>query len=162
MSRVVAAHDYVGSVATVVRGAKLDGCPAAYPPLGVALADVVERSGVGDDVDVVTSVPVPARRRRRRGFDHAGILARVVARDLGLPYRSLLAVAGRAVDRGAGGPDVGVTRMLARGAVSGHVLLVDDVVTTGATVVTAARALVGAGARRVSVAAVARAGRHGP
>lgn len=155
----VAAHDYAGPVAVAVRAAKLEGCVGAYEPMGVDLARAVQAADVAD-VDLVTSIPVPRRRRRRRGFDHAARLAGPVAVGLGLSPTALMRVAGRAPDRGAG--EDGVAEMVPAGPVDGHVLLVDDVVTTGATVRAAARCLVDAGARRVTVAVVGRAGRHGP
>lgn len=162
VAEVVAAHDYGGSVAAAIRGAKIEGCPGAYPPLARALAAVPRVRDLAPTVDVVTSVPVPTRRRRRRGFDHAALLAGVVATELDRPVATMLSVTGRAADRGAGGPQVEVAGMEPTGCASGHVLLVDDVVTTGATARAAGAVLVRAGATRVSVAAVARAGTHAP
>lgn len=159
VSRVIAPYRYSGVVAAVVRGAKLDGCPDAYRPLGHDLARAVVHHDVSG-IDVVTGIPVPARRRRRRGFDHAALLAATVGNDLDLPVDVLLDVVGAAGDRGAGGASVAVAEMTARGSRPGHVLVVDDVVTTGATVRVAAAALVAAGADLVTVAAVARAGGH--
>lgn len=159
VAEVVAAFDYRGAVAAAIRAAKLEPCPGAYGPLGRAVASSVVAHSMPDP-DVVTSVPVPRRRRRRRGFDHAALLAQAVAADLHRPFVPLLAVAGRAPDRGAGGAGAVVAGMTACGSVHGHVLLVDDVVTTGATVRVAAAALVAAGATRVTVATVARAGGH--
>lgn len=107
--------------------------------------------------DVVTWAPTTAVRRRARGFDHAELLARAVARHLDRPCRSLL-------DRRAGPPQTGrplAERRVgpcleARSPVSGHVLVVDDVITSGATCAAAAAALRAAGAARVTVLAAAR------
>lgn len=113
-------------------------------------------------------VPVPAhpRRLRGRGFNPAGVLARGVARGLGaaLAPRGLVATRyvppAKAASRGA-------RRRRVSGVFRGHptklrgraVLLVDDVVTTGATLAAATRALRRAGAAEVHVAALARVGR---
>jgi len=108
--------------------------------------------------DLVTWAPTTPARVRARGFDQARLLAGAVARDLGLPCRPLLrrasgpAQTGRdAVSRYAG-PGFAARRRLA----GRRVLLVDDVVTTGATVAAAARALREAEAAEVHVLAAAR------
>jgi predicted amidophosphoribosyltransferase len=123
-------------------------------PLGVAMAELV---GLGA-ADVVTWAPTADRRRRSRGYDQAEVLARSVARSLGVPCRRLL----RRTDRG--GPQTGRRRAerLARApsfaatrAVNGTVLVVDDVVTTGATLHAASAALLAAGAGAVRAVAAA-------
>lgn len=112
---------------------------------------------VADLPDVVTWAPTTAERRRRRGFDHAELLARAVAHHLGRPCRPLL-------DRAPGPPQTGRPlagrrtgpRLVASVRPPAHVLVVDDVVTSGATCSAAARALKGAGAGVVDVVAAAR------
>src|SRR4051812_39574321 len=107
-------------------------------------------------VDVVTWAPTSADRRRRRGFDQAQLLARAVARALQRPCRPLLR-------RGPGGPQTGRSqaercagpRFDAAPVHGSTVLVVDDVVTTGATLGAAARALTDAGAAMVLGAALA-------
>jgi ComF family protein len=126
---------------------------AALSSLAAAMARRVERGSV----DVVTWVPTSAERRHRRGFDHAELLARAVARALGLPCRSLLrrrpgpAQTGRSLAGRRRGPSFD-----AKGKQFRRVLVVDDVVTSGATVTAAARALRMAGAEHVWVVAAAR------
>ena len=109
------------------------------------------------DIDLVTWAPTSARRVRRRGYDQAEAIARAVARQLGVPCRRLLY-------RAHGTPQTGKTRserlvgpaFRARQPRHGlAVLVVDDVVTTGATLRTAADALRSAGVDRVELAAAA-------
>jgi predicted amidophosphoribosyltransferase len=109
--------------------------------------------------DVVSWVPTTPGRRRARGFDHGRLLAVAVARRLGVPCRPLLvrlpgpAQTGRTRAERLAGPRLVV---LGRVAVPARVLLVDDVVTTGATLSSAARALHAAGAEEVAAVAAAR------
>jgi predicted amidophosphoribosyltransferase len=144
----VAVYDYRGTIAAAVAAAKLAGGTAAWPVLGAILGR--RQAAAGSDADVVTFVTTPAVRVRARGVDHARLLATEVARHLRTPVRPLL-------DVGPGRAD----RYRARSALPGtHVLLVDDVLTTGATAWRAAAALRAAGAGRVELAVLARAGTH--
>jgi ComF family protein len=119
--------------------------------------------------DSVVPVPMAWRRRRRRGFNQAELLARVAADALRVP---LLARSLRR--RGARPPQAGLGRearfanvrdaFAAEDGVFGRAtLLVDDVATTGATLAACAAALRAAGARRVTALVIAATdeGRHG-
>lgn len=111
---------------------------------------------------IVTWAPTSDRRRRGRGFDQAELLARAVSRRRGLRVSRLL-------HRLPGTAQAGLTaserrvnpQFVARRAVRGPVLLIDDVATTGATLSAAAAALRGAGVSSVHGLVVARALRPG-
>ena len=109
------------------------------------------------EADVVTWAPTSAQRRRQRGHDQAELIARAVARQIHKPCRSLLVNESFATQTGA----ARAQRLCApqfrgrRCRRYRHVMIVDDVVTTGATLRAAAHALCVAGASRVSMLAVA-------
>jgi predicted amidophosphoribosyltransferase len=126
---------------------------AALPGLAAAAATLVAPA----EVDVVTWAPTTAARRRSRGFDQSELLARIVARRLGRPCRRLRTRTGDRTQTGRSAAERWQGPAFApRRAAPGRVLLVDDVVTTGATVATAARTLRLSGASHVVVLALAR------
>lgn len=135
--------------------------PAAIP-LGRLLADALLRAGRPGDL--VVPVPLSSTRLRRRGHNQAEEIARVVARRLGIE-RSPRALQRRRDTRPQSGLSRARRRRNPRGAfrarrdlVEGRcVILVDDVVTTGATASACARALRRAGALRIVLAAASRA-----
>lgn len=155
-----AAFTYTGIIAQTVVAAKVGGHHAVWPPLGAHLGSVVARCRA--DVDLVVPITTEPGRARRRGFDHALVLAGNVARVLDLPWRRALRTRAHTPDRGRGHH----ARELPPGAIRAthdlggrRVLLVDDVMTTGATVRAAADAVADVGAAHVEVAVLARAGR---
>lgn len=156
------AYRYRGPVAAAVVAGKARGAAAAWPLLGVLLAAAVAERGCG--AEAVTWVPTDPGRCRRRGIDHARVLAGAVAERLGVPAVGLLRVR-------PGRPDQATRparqrRQVDPGAFAplrpagGRVLLVDDVLTTGATARAAVAALRRGGAREVGLAVLARAGDH--
>jgi ComF family protein len=113
-------------------------------------------------VDAVLSMPASAARLRERGYDHALLLARAVdARADGTLLRRWRDTPHQTgLDRAARRANLRGAFMLApgrRSAVQGrHLALVDDVMTTGASVTEASRTLLEAGAASVSLWLLAR------
>lgn len=147
---VIAAHDYRGAVSAAIVTAKLGGARAGWVGLTEGLARRV--AAAAPPVDVVTWVTTDPARARTRGGDHARAIAREVARRSGLPVARLLDARAR-----RGGGDAYRAR---HPLPATDVLLVDDVMTTGATALRAAGALRRAGAGSVVLAVIARAGSH--
>jgi predicted amidophosphoribosyltransferase len=157
---IAALFAYTGAGRDLVAGLKYRNGRAVLGWLGVALARLVPPGAT----EVVTWAPTHPERRRARGYDQAALLARAVAQQLAVPCSRLL----RRTDRA--GPQTGRPRagrlagpaFVATRAVPRAVLLVDDVVTTGATLRGAAQALEAAGARQVVLVAAAATPRPGP
>ena len=156
---VSAAVTYAYPADALVQAFKYGGNHAAGRFLGRALA-----AKTHERPDLVVPIPLATGRLAERGFNQSLELAMVVADRCGLVLES------RALQRcRATRPQVGLSRELrldnVRGAfmadsgrvVGRHVVLVDDVVTTGSTVAAAAQGLRHAGARRVDVWCIARA-----
>ena len=154
---------FTGVVRHALHALKYQGERRLATPLGRAVARRWARAGV--DGDLVVAVPVHVTRARQRGYDQAGLIAEVAAHDLGLPHRPVLdrrraTIAQFDLDReqrstnvlGAFGLRRGVTTPL-RGR---WVVLIDDVMTTGATLSACAAVLMDAGAVAVSAITVAR------
>jgi predicted amidophosphoribosyltransferase len=167
-----AAFAYVGAARELVARVKYRNDRSALRWLAWRTAACLEPVSCG--TALLAWAPTTPGRRRQRGFDHAELLARLVARRLGLPMRRLLvripgpAQTGRSKAERARGPQFSPSPGLARlekvvtsGArtkapTCGSVILVDDVATTGATLAAAARVLHAAGVGEVRGLVAAR------
>lgn len=151
---------YEGAGRELVLALKRGNRRAAVPLIGAALGTAVRNRTAGTNAGPsppagVTWAPTTAERARRRGFDQAELLARALAKHLGIRPT-------RALER-HGGEQMGLTaseRMVnpafaPTARLGGAWVVVDDVVTTGATISGAARALSAAGAGQVIGVAVA-------
>jgi ComF family protein len=141
---------------------KYDGRLDVGARLGRLLADQVPFGP--RDVDLVLPVPLEPQRLRRRGFNQACVLADPVARRLRVPLlHDLLRRHGARAPQ-AGLPEAarwrnveGVFTASGHDVAGARALLVDDVLTTGATVIECVRELRRAGAAAVDVLTLARA-----
>jgi predicted amidophosphoribosyltransferase len=140
---------------------KLGGERRAAP----AMAEIMARATDGLRADVVTFVPSSPASMAERGYNPAEALARPLARTLRVTCRPLLRKIRATADQAELGRDArrrNLSGAFAARGVGGAVLLVDDVMTTGATGDACARALRDAGAVDVVVVTFARAGSDGP
>ncbi|MDR3687389.1 MAG: ComF family protein [Coriobacteriia bacterium] len=127
--------------------------------LGSLLAEQVASAWPGW-AESVTFIPATRAALRRRGFDHGRAIATHVAEQLGLPLSDALVRASAVDQRTLGRVERArnaAGSFSADVAVSGNVLLCDDVFTTGSTLDAAADVLLGSGAEEVRCATVARA-----
>lgn len=154
---------YSGVARACLAALKYDGELRLVEVLAQQMAARWARAGVGGNV--LVPVPVHAARLRQRGFDQAELLARAVGRLLHLPVATVLERATRtaaqhSLGRRARAANVGgafCVRPSAGRQIDGRwIVMIDDVVTTGATLSGCAQALYAAGARAVSGLALAR------
>ena len=158
---VLALGRFEGRLASAVRALKFQGVTRLAEPLAAELAVQVRRRGWRPSA--VTSVPLHHSRLRERGYNQAELLARACASKLGVPWLPLLERPHRtaqqarlATHRRAANTAAAFT--LAADApriMPARILLMDDVLTTGATLEACRRILLAAGADQVWSAAVA-------
>ena len=154
---------FSGTVRRALHALKYSGERRLAGPLGTAVADRWRRAGAGGDL--LVPIPVHARRRAERGYDQAELIAAAAAASLGRPWvpaleRTRATAPQYRLDRrhrAANVDEAFVVRPASVDTVRGRwIVLVDDVVTTGATLCASADALLRAGAFAVSGITVAR------
>lgn len=155
---------YKDKVRASVHRYKFGGCSAYSWRYAALMSDCVENNLDCRSIDVISWIPLSKKRLRQRGYDQARLLAEEIAAKTGLPCRQLLQKiknnSAQSLTRDAKQRRENVAGVYALddGAdVSGlRILLVDDVVTTGATMSEAARILRKAGAKSVFGVTLAR------
>jgi len=173
--RFVRARSYAAYLGPIVRAIvllKFERIDPLASYFGDQLASVAKRHSLAGNAaataDIVVPVPLHRTRERERGFNQAERIARATARRLGLPFKPVLLMRTKAR------PDKHILTneerwRIVRGAFATRpgsqvdnkrVLLVDDVMTTGATLDACAGALLKAGAKSVVGLTVARAVRR--
>ena len=148
---------YEGVAKDLIHALKFERSQASADVVANLLAErLPELGGI-----VITHVPTATSRIRMRGYDQAALIARRLATQLGVEYVPLLSRLGQQ-------RQVGKNRSERRNQMQElfiatkkqppkHVLLIDDVITTGATLEACARILKNAGVKRVSAAVFAAA-----
>jgi ComF family protein len=156
--------EYEGPLRKLIHEFKYSGVTPLAGKLGPLLSGALPRE---QKFDVIVPMPLHWRKRLERGFNQSELLAKFLSERTGIP----VAVGLRR--RKSTAPQAGLTRAQRRTNVAGafevdqrdridgrHVLLIDDVLTTGATASACAAVLKRAGARRVTVLTLARADRR--
>jgi ComF family protein len=160
ISSVHAAFAYQGAARTAVLTLKFRSGRYLVPLMAALIDEHLQSRPL--HADVVVPVALAPKRMRQRGFNQAALLAERVAPALHAPVRGALVREDRPAQVGLGAAErltnlAGAFHCEDPAGVEGkRVVLVDDVVTTGATVSACADTLARAGARRVSVLAFAR------
>ena len=161
LQQIRAAVLFADPASKLIHNLKYNGAFGLAKPLAQMMIDAWDRWHM--PVDLVLPIPLHAERERKRGYNQSALLAREFSEGVALPYAEHALHRTRFTT-----PQVGLTAVerlvnvqdafAADDCVQGrHVLLVDDVCTTGATMAAAADALLAAGARAVSGYCVARA-----
>jgi ComF family protein len=156
----------LGPASTVVHQLKYRGWRALADLMGERMAALRLPEDAQAEATLCVPVPTTPLRRRQRGYNQAELLAATFARCTGRALRPALE------RRSGGGSQTALQPIARRANVAGafrvaaahaaglrraHVLLVDDVLTTGATAAECAHTLVAAGARCVTLVTFARA-----
>ncbi len=162
LERVVAFSLFGGAVAAALRRLKYEERPDLARPLGHLLRRAARDAGLAVGADVEVPVPLHPRRLAERGFNQAALLAaevagerttapRALSRARDTPQQAMLDRAGRLKNVTRAFEAIDPARVRGR-----RVVLVDDVMTTGATLTACAEALLEAGASSVVGLVVAR------
>jgi ComF family protein len=150
---------FEGTARALIHALKYEGRTSVAGDLAARALPALPPACLGG-VEAIVPVPLSAVRRRERGFNQSELLARHISLLVGVPgVRALARVPGGGAQAGSDR----VSRLSLRsgvfvstgGRVPGSALLVDDVLTTGATMAAAAHALRRAGTRNIACFAVA-------
>jgi ComF family protein len=151
LRQVLVYSEYSGLSKELVQRLKFGRTPAAAEHIAQALANLVPQSDC-----VLVPIRTSLSRARQRGYDQSVLITGCLAKQCGLPVADILVHATNTRQLGAKRQERlrqlrGVYRVSRPESVRGcHLTLVDDVMTTGATLDTAATALLQAGAKSVS------------
>lgn len=165
--RALFALGFEGPVRALIHALKYEGRTSVAGDLGSMIAPCLA-GGIRRPVDAVVPIPLHRVRLRERGFNQSSLLAARLAAHVGAPLdptflaRTRATLSQTGLSRSARMENVrGAFEVRRRTLDGAHVLIVDDVVTSGATLAEARRALVNFGASRVTCAAAAGLARDG-
>jgi len=156
LREVVVATPYEAFAEQLIHAYKFERVYAAHGSLARALPQVVHEQVL------IAPVPTITSHIRQRGYDHARVLAKRYAKLCALPYRPFLRRSGQLSQTGKDRATrlnqlEGVFALRGSMPKGAHILLVDDVMTTGATLEQCAKVLHKGGAASISAVVFARA-----
>lgn len=151
LKRVWVASVYKDLTKKLVHKMKLNSCRQACSVVATRLEEIAPYY---DKSVVITYVPTSTKRVRERGFDHARLIAKTFAKKRGLQTRNLLL---RTTHQKQAGTDKKTRLQQAKGSYQAitpsisidRVVLIDDIITTGATLSEATRVLKKAGVKNI-------------
>ncbi|HEY1835818.1 MAG TPA: phosphoribosyltransferase family protein [Candidatus Saccharimonadales bacterium] len=162
LTRVRALTTYEQSAKDLVWRLKFGRAKVGAAEIGRLLASLLSETAQSENL-ILVHVPTATSRVRRRGYDQAALITKALAREAGLPRASLLLRAGQ--QRQVGGSRAKRREQIKdafrarkpRAIQNAYIVLIDDVVTTGATLEAAAATLKAAGAKKVEAVVFAQA-----
>lgn len=158
--------NYDGAAQNLIKIYKFGHLRAAAPIISDLMIQTLSDFGVLQDIRrlnyLIAPVPTATSRLRRRGFGHSELLARTIARQLKLKDSLILGRLGQSRQLGAKrserlkSPKDNYFVRSSQAVKDCNILLIDDVVTTGATIRAATKVLRRAGARRIDALVFAK------
>ena len=162
-----AASEYSNeAVKNLIHGLKFKYIKDAAAPLGELLALYIKTTGFQVKNFVVVPVPLSAKRLRERGFNQSELIAKSFAERVASPTETVALARIKNSKPQSGAKNVGERRENVKACFSvvgpkfvanKNILLIDDVTTSGATMLEAAKTLKAAGAKKIVALAAARA-----
>lgn len=156
---------YNDQIKRIIRAMKFDGRPPIAKLLGAKMATEISHAFPKRDWDLVIPIPISAIRLKSRGYNQSAVIARLVANNVKLPTIDALRVRASFVNEGSQSLKSYRARLqlrkenpftlcspkvadLIRGQ---RILLIDDVITTGATALAATQILLANGVKSVDI-----------
>ena len=168
VERGVSLMHYLSHSATarMIYKLKYGGCPDIGVGLGRLMAGIWQKYGIFDGIDMIVPMPLHKSRERRRGYNQCLMIAQGLSEVAHVPVRADVVQRGRNTTSQATlsmhqrMDNLESAFIMPRPAlVEGkHVMLVDDIITTGSTLAACGRELNRADGMKLSVATIGRAG----
>ncbi len=163
IDRIISCFEYKFPINQMIIAGKYNFIPGIFDYLGQLVAEYLENTGINFIDLVFCPVPLYPQRLRWRGFNQSALLCRALSKHTGIPTHHLLKrvintktqknLNARAREKNMAGSFGINTSSL---SVSSKIVLIDDVVTTGSTLLAAAATLKSAGYRQIQALTIAK------